>query len=1299
MNKVQGNKIVCIAGMHRSGTSMVSRMLISCGLYTGSSEKIIPPRPDNSAGFWENVDFVNLNDRILNELGGGWDYFPSSVKEGWENDKRFNHYREIALSIINSFKRANFWGWKDPRNSLTLPFWLNLFPDMKVIVCLRNPLEVATSLQKRNYSSIHFGLKLWEIYNRQLISYVQPEKMILTHYESYFFDAKREMERVLSELGLNVSENQIDNAISTVTRSMRHNDLIMQDLINSGVSNDCLNLYNNLCSKSGSIYNRIGTNESGLVQRETRSKKIVSIVILTHNQIKYTKKCIKSILKHTTSPFELILVDNGSTDTTIKYFEEIYDFHELNKDMSDQIEKKQETKRTVNTYFPFNLNFSGLKIVLNKKNQGFAGGNNRGLKVAKGKYVLLLNNDVVVTPGWLERLIECAENHPKAGIIGPRSNYVSGPQLVRKVEYNPINLEGLEDYAKQFASKNYRKSSRIIRVVGFCMLIKKQVIEKIGGLDSRYGLGNFEDDDFSLRAAISGFESWVAEDCFIHHFGNRTFVGANIDYKESLEKNWELFKEKWGLPKDAAYGSPYSISHIKISSLNPRHHYIPLPVNGDQLYQNKLLNSSGSEQVEINTLLENAIRLFQKGFVEKGVEAFLSGIRRFPADRRVYMSFAEQLINFGRYQDALDALKEMPNESSGYKKTSELQNVDIVLLEGYCQEGLGNYEVASKIAARVLKNQTDHPKALNLRGIVAYRINQKDLAENYFLQAIESDPDYGEAFTNLGSLRWESQDTSEALKLFEQGFSLTPTDLDIAAAYHEAVTELNEFKRAESLVRKVLERFPYSKKIHYILIDVLIKLGKRNESMAQIENTISICGIENGLIEAGLKIRSQIGPAKIKLHKKKRTSVSLCMIVKNEEEFLAQCLASVKPIVDEMIIVDTGSNDRTRDIATVFGARVFDYEWANDFAAARNYSISKAKSEWILIMDADEVFSPIDYGRFRKLTKIKQSGIIAYSIVSRNYCNKANTIGWKPNDGQYAREEAGIGWIPSEKVRLFRNNKEMMFEGAVHEMVDPVLKRLSINAIKSSIPVHHYGSLSVGKVLKKGQLYLDIGNKKLLESGHDINAVRELAIQATSLQNSAEAIELWKKFISMKPGKRNVCEAYINMVTAYIQKREYVNALKCARMVATLFPESKEVQLNLGLAELFNGNTAAALKILEALLDGHPDFPPAQFLFLASKCFEEKTSDMNSDMVELKRSFPAQLLAYSVSGLAEELIAADQCKLALILLQNAIEAEIINKEILNLYANCLEKIKERSRLFDIAYEKGGSPNESIIDCK
>ncbi len=151
----------------------------------------------------------------------------------------------------------------------------------------------------------------------------------------------------------------------------------------------------------------------------------------------------------------------------------------------------------------------------------------------------------------------------------------------------------------------------------------------------------------------------------------------------------------------------------------------------------------------------------------------------------------------------------------------------------------------------------------------------------------------------------------------------------------------------------------------------------------------------------------------------------------------------------------------------------------------------------------------------------------------------ANTIGWIPNTGQYISEEAGLGWLSSEKVRLFSNNSEIKFEGAVHEMVDPVLKRKSIKIKKCSIPVHHYGRLNAGKLARKDQIYYEIGRKKLLENGGDIGTVRELAIQATVLEKNSEAIELWQKFLSMEPGEAAVADAYVNMVSAYIRMQDY----------------------------------------------------------------------------------------------------------------------------------------------------------------
>jgi len=274
----------------------------------------------------------------------------------------------------------------------------------------------------------------------------------------------------------------------------------------------------------------------------------VSIIMLTYNQLEYTKKCIESIFNYTEIHFQLIVVDNGSTDKTIDYLTNI----------------KKNAPST-----------SSIKIIKNGKNLGFAAGNNQGLSLAKGEYIVLINNDVVVTPGWLEKMISCAEKSPKIGMVGPMTNYAPGLQLVKDIKYDPDSLSELNHFARDYAIKHFQEIKPVFRVTGFCMLIKKTVIEKIGGLDERYGLGNFEDDDFSIRAKLAGFQSWIAGDCFVHHFGSRTFKGAGIDYHQSLQENWEIFKKKWEMPRTLPYGS-YNLSHLGRQSFNPEKDLLPI---------------------------------------------------------------------------------------------------------------------------------------------------------------------------------------------------------------------------------------------------------------------------------------------------------------------------------------------------------------------------------------------------------------------------------------------------------------------------------------------------------------------------------------------------------------------------------------------------------------------------------------------------------------------------------------------------------------------------------------------------
>ncbi len=278
---------------------------------------------------------------------------------------------------------------------------------------------------------------------------------------------------------------------------------------------------------------------------------LTSIIILAHNQWDQTELCLESIERNTPEPHEIIVVDNGSTDETRERLQAL---------IQRQDSRVQGGKWITPPNLPLDKGRSkeGLKVISNTTNRGFAAGNNQGISIARGEYILLLNNDTIVTSGWLGRMIGIFNRYPKTGIVGPMSNYVSGPQLVPKIDYKDI--VGIDRFASRWSEDHDGQSFPIYRVVGFCLLTKRAVIDRIGGLDEQFGSGNFEDDDFCLRAALAGYEARVAQDVFIHHTGSQTFKGAGIDLKKSLLNNWELFKVKWKIPVETPYGSPYHIS-------------------------------------------------------------------------------------------------------------------------------------------------------------------------------------------------------------------------------------------------------------------------------------------------------------------------------------------------------------------------------------------------------------------------------------------------------------------------------------------------------------------------------------------------------------------------------------------------------------------------------------------------------------------------------------------------------------------------------------------------------------------
>lgn len=241
----------------------------------------------------------------------------------------------------------------------------------------------------------------------------------------------------------------------------------------------------------------------------------VSIVILTYNGPQMSKDSIDTVLNRSFYPNkEVIVVDNASNSETVKILKRYQDNPEV-------------------------------KLTLNKVNYGFAKGNNIGTHQARGDYIILLNNDILATPGWIERLVFHAQNHPKVGLVGPVTNSIGNESKI-EIEYDHTNWREMEKEIFKYTSKHWGETLPLRNIAAFCWLLSKDVYQKIGDLDERFGRGMFEDDDYCYRVKKAGYQILCAEDAFIHHFGGASFNKIFTDeYKKLFEDNKLKFEKKW----------------------------------------------------------------------------------------------------------------------------------------------------------------------------------------------------------------------------------------------------------------------------------------------------------------------------------------------------------------------------------------------------------------------------------------------------------------------------------------------------------------------------------------------------------------------------------------------------------------------------------------------------------------------------------------------------------------------------------------------------------------------------------
>lgn len=192
---------VCVLGMHRSGTSLVTGVLKLLGIYLGPDSQLLPPNYGNPKGFWEHRQFLHLNDQVLAILGGSWHELPRFFP-GWETTPELADVRRQAQAFItDEFHPSTRWAWKDPRTCLTLPLWKQIVPDLWFIVCVRNPVDTARSLHSRDGFSLAKSLQLWLDYTTAALTHSTGHPRLLIFYEDCIEQPHTTVQRLASFVG------------------------------------------------------------------------------------------------------------------------------------------------------------------------------------------------------------------------------------------------------------------------------------------------------------------------------------------------------------------------------------------------------------------------------------------------------------------------------------------------------------------------------------------------------------------------------------------------------------------------------------------------------------------------------------------------------------------------------------------------------------------------------------------------------------------------------------------------------------------------------------------------------------------------------------------------------------------------------------------------------------------------------------------------------------------------------------------------------------------------------------------
>jgi tetratricopeptide (TPR) repeat protein len=351
-------------------------------------------------------------------------------------------------------------------------------------------------------------------------------------------------------------------------------------------------------------------------------------------------------------------------------------------------------------------------------------------------------------------------------------------------------------------------------------------------------------------------------------------------------------------------------------------------------------------------------------------------------------------------------------------------------------------------------------------------------------------------------------------------------------------------------------------------------------------------------------------------------TLTLSMIVRDAETTLPACLESVKDLVDEIVIADTGSTDATLEVARRFGARCFSIPWENDFSRARNRALEEVRSDWVLALDADEQLDEKAKQSIPPL--LKAPAIDGYIVTILDYMLDVNAKVWdfpaKINQSGLEAAKHFPAYVEHINVRLFRRRPEIYFVGAVHESVGPRILELGGTLGKADFVIHHFGLITDAATrTRKNYLYRELGRKKVQETPDNAQAHLELGLGELDLNNNEEALKCLRAACRLNPrlgtawmfqgmalvrlGRpaealealaraKPLCGKSAALAEtegdAHYNLQDFDAARRCYRRALNSLDQAPSVESKLGLAEVRLGRTRAGLKRLRHAVEQAP---------------------------------------------------------------------------------------------------------------